>query len=56
MEENGLQSDDICAIPVSFDGIVDTESGIIYYPIHNSGWGRNIPGTGDAGTADSLEP
>lgn len=43
MEENGLQSDDICAIPVSFDGIVDTESGIIYYPIHNSGWGRNIP-------------
>ena len=43
MEENGLQPDDICAIPVGFDGIVDTESGIIYYPIHNSGWGRNIP-------------
>ena len=43
LEENGLQPDDICAIPVSFDGIVDTENGIIYYPIHNSGWGRNIP-------------
>lgn len=43
MEENGLQPDDICAIPVSTDGIVDTENGIIHYPIHNSGWGRNIP-------------
>lgn len=43
MAENGMETEDVCAIPVSFDGIVDTESGIIYYPIHNSGWGRNIP-------------
>lgn len=41
--ENELQAEDVCAIPVSFDGIVDTENGVIYYPIHNSSWGRNIP-------------
>ena len=43
VKECGLSPEDICAIPVSFDGIVDTQNGIIYYPIHNSSWGRDIP-------------
>jgi predicted NBD/HSP70 family sugar kinase len=37
-----LQPTDICGIVVAFDGIVDTENGILLFPIHNTGWGRNL--------------
>lgn len=40
---NGLKAADICGIAVGFDGIVDSENGVLLFPIHNTSWGRNLP-------------
>lgn len=38
-----LQPADICGITVGFDGIVDSENGVLLFPIHNTAWGRSLP-------------
>ena len=38
-----IPADRVCGITFGFDGIVDAERGVLYYPIHDVSWGRDIP-------------
>lgn len=42
IQASGLVAEDIYGIIASFDGIVDSENGILLFPIHNTAWGRNL--------------
>lgn len=42
VEEESLKQEDIYAVMVSFDGIVDGDNGMLLFPIHNTAWGRNL--------------
>ena len=43
LAEKELAYNLICSIAAGVDGIVNAEKGIVYYPIHNPDWGKNIP-------------
>lgn len=40
---NGISNDNIAAVSVGVDGIVDISNGVICAPITNHNWGNNIP-------------
>ena len=41
--EEDIPAEKVCGVTFGFDGIVDAERGVLYYPIHDVSWGRDIP-------------
>lgn len=39
---SGLVPEDIYGVVAGFDGVVDSDNGILLFPIHNTAWGRNL--------------